>query len=119
MRRFWSNHASATGLLRTYAARKGVPYEGLDGLAFFAAYDAGEPEAHAALEDFGEMTAVGIYAIGGGIRARPEVTEVIRRKLDDIYTVIPFNAFCKPEIVRCRYGNDANLIGALRFALNR
>ena len=130
MRRFWSNHASATGLLRTYAARKGVPYEGLDGLAFFAAYDAGEPEAHAALEDFGEMTAVGIYAIqtvldleryaiGGGISARPEVTEVIRRKLDDIYTVIPFNAFCKPEIVRCRYGNDANLLGALRFALNR
>ena len=126
----WANHASATGLLRAYAARKGIPAEGLDGLQFFAAYDAGEPEAAAALADFGEMTAAGIYsvqsvldlgryAIGGGISARPEVTDIVRIKLDEIYAAIPFTAFGKPEIVRCRYGNDANLIGALRFLLQK
>ena len=126
----WANHASATGLLRAYAARKGIPAEGLDGLQFFAAYDAGEPEAAAALADFGEMTAAGIYsvqsvldlgryAIGGGISARPEVTDIVRTKLDEIYAAIPFTAFGKPEIVRCRYGNDANLIGALRFLLQK
>ena len=58
------------------------------------------------------------YAIGGGISARPEVTGIIRAKLDEIYAAVPFTAFGKPEIVRCRYGNDANLIGALRFALH-
>lgn len=129
MDRFWSAHASATGLLRVYAERKGIPADGLDGVQFFAAYDAGEPEAAAALDDFGEMTAAGIYAIqsvldleryaiGGGISARPEVTDVIRRKLDDIYAGISFSPFRKPEVVRCRYGNDANLLGALRFALH-
>ncbi len=95
----------------------------------FAAYDAGEPEAADALAEFGEMTAAGIYgvqsvldlgrfAIGGGISARPEVTDIIRTKLDAIYAAVPFTAFGKPEIVRCRYGNDANLIGALRFLLS-
>ena len=127
--RFWSVHASATGLLLAYARRKNIPMEGLDGLQFFAAYDAGEPEAAAALAEFGEMTAAGIYAvqsvldleryaIGGGISARPEVTDIIRAKLDAIYESIHFTAFGKPEIVRCRYGNDANLIGALRFLLD-
>ena len=125
---FWASHASASGLLQAYASRKGVPVGELDGLKFFAAYDAGDPDAAAALEQFGEMTAAGIYAvqsvldlerfaIGGGISARPEVTDVIRRKLDDIYAAIPFTAFGKPEVVRCKYGNDANLIGALRFLL--
>ena len=129
MDRFWSVHASATGLLLAYARRKNIPMEGLDGLQFFAAYDAGEPEAAASLAEFGEMTAAGIYAvqsvldleryaIGGGISARPEVTDIIRAKLDTIYESIHFTAFGKPEIVRCRYGNDANLIGALRFALH-
>ncbi len=126
----WSAHMSATGLANHYAALRGVPAEGLDGIRFFAAYDAGEPEARQALEDFGQMAAAGIYAlqvvldlekiaIGGGISARPEVTGVIRRKVDELYRVISITPFGKPEIVRCRYGNDANLIGALRFLLHR
>ena len=120
-----------TTVSNTYAEEIKTPFygEGLDGLKFFAAYDAGEPEAAEALAAFGEMTAAGIYAIqsmldleryaiGGGISARPEVTDIIRAKLDTIYESIHFTAFGKPEIVRCRYGNDANLIGALRFLLD-
>ena len=37
--------------------------------------------------------------------------------MDDLYAAIPYTAFGKPEVVPCRYGNDANLIGALRFLL--
>ena len=125
----FAQHASATGLLAAYAARKGLESAaGLDGLAFFAAYDAGDADAAAALDTFAAVTAAGIYAIqsvldlgryaiGGGISARPEVVGSIRRKVDDLYTAIPYTAFGKPEIVPCRYGNDANLIGALRFLL--
>ena len=126
----WAHYASATGLLHQYAIRKGVDPAGLDGLQFFAAYDAGEKEAVEALDTFGEMTAAGIYAvqsvldleryaIGGGISARPEVTGIIREKLGQLYDAIFFTPFGKPEVVHCKYGNDANLLGALRFFLEQ
>ena len=94
----------------------------------FVGYDAGEPEARAALEEFGRYAAAGIYtiqsvldsqriAIGGGISARPEIVQEIARAVDRQYAAISFTAFGKPEIVRCQFGNDANLIGALAFHL--
>ena len=128
--RMWAHHMSATGLLWRYAVRKGLPHfhHGVDGFAFFKAYDAGEAEAVEALADFARIAAAGIYAvqsvldlqryaIGGGISARPEVTEAIRTALDAQFTAVPFTPFGKPEVVRCRFGNDANLIGALHFLL--
>lgn len=126
----WVNYMSATGLLGIYAACKGqekaIP--GVDGIAFFAAYDNGEAEAKEALEIFGRYAAAGIYsiqsvldvqrfAIGGGISARPEVTETIRQHVDAQFASIPFTSFGKPEVVQCHYGNDANLIGAVSFHL--
>lgn len=127
----WADSMSATGLLWRYAVRKGLPKtgHGIDGLAFFKAYDRGEPEAAEALKDFAERAAAGIYAvqsvldlqrvaIGGGISVRPEVTDAIRQAVDEQFAAIPFTPFGKPEIVRCKYGNDANLIGALRFHLD-
>ncbi len=128
----WTSYTSTTGLLRLYAKRKGLPEHGhgVDGFQFFQAYDAGEPEAAEAFEEFGRYTAAGIhavqavldlqrFAIGGGISARPEVTEKIRQCVDRQFEVIPFTPFGKPEIVACKYGNDANLIGALSFHLQR
>ncbi|MCI8401912.1 MAG: ROK family protein [Lachnospiraceae bacterium] len=128
----WTNHTSASGLLGKYAVRKGLPAlgHGIDGFAFFEAYDAGEQEAIDAFEEFGQYTAAGIYgiqsvldlqrfAIGGGISARPEVTQKIRECVDRQFASIPFTPFGKPEVAPCRYGNDANLIGALSFHLNR
>lgn len=127
---FWTGLASASGLLHTYAHRRGIPAEGLDGMQFFAAYDAGEPEAAETLNIFGRQAAAGIYAvqtvldvqrfaIGGGISARPEVTDVIRESLDQLFRLVPVMPVACPEIVPCRYGNDANLIGALRFYLDQ
>lgn len=57
------------------------------------------------------------FAIGGGISVRPEVTNIIRETLDELFALFPATPFAKPEIETCRYGNDANLIGALRFHL--
>ena len=45
--------------------------------------------------------------------------ETIRECLEEKYNAFPYVPFGKPEIVNCRYGNDANLIGALRFHLER
>ena len=102
----------------------------VDGIGLFEAYDAGDPAAHEALKEFGRNVAAGIYtiqavldlqryAIGGGISARQEVTDVIREALDELFASIPFTPFGKPEIVTCHYRNDANLLGALRFHLSR
>ena len=128
----WVGYMSATGLLRLYARQKALTgtQPALDGIAFFRAYDAGEPEAVATLAEFGRYAAAGIYslqavldvqsiAIGGGISARPEVTQTIRAAVDRQFEVVPITPFAKPEIVSCRYGNDANLIGALSFHLKR
>lgn len=132
MEAIWADYMSASGLLRLYGLRKGLegPVPGVDGIAFFEAYDNGEAEAAAALEDFGKMAAAGIYsvqsvldverfAIGGGISARPEITETIKRAVDRQFESIPFTPFGKPEVVQCCHGNDANLIGALAFHLDR
>ncbi len=128
---YWASIASASGLVGTYAVKKGMDFfdNPLDGIQFFEAYDAGDEDAKAALEEFGKMVATGIFslqsvldtqriAIGGGISARKEVTDIIREKVDVAYEISPFPApFGKPEIVTCKYRNDANLIGALRFHL--
>lgn len=127
MKLLWAGTASASGLLGSYMVRKGLgPEAGLDGIQFFEAYDAGEPEAREALKDLGRNVAAGIYAIqavldlqryaiGGGISARREVTDIVRESLDQLFADIAMTPFSKPEVVTCRYGNDANLLGALYF----
>jgi len=131
IRALWAGRASTGVLLGTYKAMKQGKVEGeLNGITFFEAYDAGDEMAHAALEMIGKNAAAGIYsvqsvldlqrfAIGGGISARPEVTEVIRRELDQIFENVMFTPFSKPEIVTCVHHNDANLIGALGFYLDQ
>lgn len=124
----WSDWMSAKGLLDHYTSRRGLPEGSVDGYAFFDAYEAGEPEAADTLRTFGEMAAAGIYslqavldlqriAIGGGISARPEVTRVIREAVTRQFAAVPCTPMPAPEIVTCRYGNDANLLGALQFHL--
>ena len=96
----------------------------------FDAYDAGDEDAKAVLEDYGRWAAAGIinlqavldlprYAIGGGISARPEATTLIRKNVDRIFELHQGLPFSKPEIVTCQFGNEANLIGALAFYLRR
>ena len=125
----WSDGASATSLIMEYATRKGIDPKEMDGIRFFEAYDSNDPDAVETLEHFGKITAAGLFslqsildleriAIGGGISARKEVTDTIRRCVDEKYDA-PFIPFAKPDIVTCKYGNDANLIGALSFHLNR
>ena len=59
------------------------------------------------------------YAIGGGISARPETTSLIRDAVDKLFEMHPYLPFSKPEIVTCKFGNEANLIGALAFHLQK
>lgn len=123
----WANRISAAAISKAYAARKGL--ESADGIMLFDAYEAGDEDAKAVLDEFAFQAATGImslqatldlqrYAIGGGISARPETTELIRKAFDGLYDPLAeFMPYGKPEIVMCRFGNEANLIGALAFHL--
>lgn len=129
----YAGYGSATGLVALYAAKKGIPMDQafgtINGVTFFEAYDAGEKEAIETLEEYGLNAAVGInsvqcvldlerYAIGGGISARKEVTDSIRKGIDKLFAGQMPLPFSKPEIVTCQFRNDANLIGALAFLLD-
>ena len=124
----WTGQISASAITAKYAWLKQL--EHADGIMLFDAYDAGDEVAKDILEEFGRRAAAGIlslqsvldlerYAIGGGISARPETTELIRKAVDDLFDpCADFLPFGKPEIVTCKFGNEANLIGALAFHLN-
>ncbi len=122
----WTGHISALSITSQYAKRKGL--DKADGIMLFDAYDAGDEDAVAVLNDYAVWAAAGIinlqsvldlprYAIGGGISARPETTTLIRDAVDKIFAIRNGLPFSKPEIVTCKFGNEANLIGALAFHL--
>ena len=125
----WAAHISAGSITGKYGAIKGI--EKADGIMLFDAYDAGDPVAQDVLKTFGEEAAAGIcslqsvldlerYAIGGGISARPETTQIIRDAVDALFDpYVDFLPYGKPEIVTCKFGNEANLIGALAFHLQK
>ena len=118
---------STSNLLKWYRARKALPEDApLDGRSFFAAANAGEPEALEVLRRFCHAVAVQIYnltvlldvekvAIGGGISAAEALLPAIQAELDWLFERCTVMPAVKPELVRCRYGNDANLIGALKL----
>lgn len=125
---WWTGHISAHSITKAYARRKGL--EKADGIMLFDAYDAGDEDAIAVLDDYAKWASSGIlslqsvldverYAIGGGISARPETTSLIREKVDWLFDRNPYYPFSRPQVVTCTYGNEANLIGALAFHLNR
>ena len=51
-------------------------------------------------------------ALGGGISARQSFIDAIQDKLDEIFADAP-DFLPRPNIVACKYHNDANLYGAL------
>lgn len=95
----------------------------------FDAYEAGDEDAKAVLDELAFQASVGIlnlqatpdlprYAIGDGISARPKTIELIRKAADDLFDPLAaFLPFGKPEIATCKFGNKANLIGAITFHL--
>ena len=128
----WAGKASASGLIAAYAAEKQLPAHGPQptGEEIFAAYAAGEPEACRALKKFARRVALGIIglqsvldvervAIGGGISAADALLPAIQTELDDLFARCPVFPMLEPGLGRCRYGNDANMIGALKLLFER
>lgn len=105
-----------------------LPYQKLtgssvDGRGFFAAVHAGDERAIDILHDYAKRMALQFFnlqamydpeviAIGGGISAQDILLTTLQEALEQLYQQIPF-AIPHAKLVRCTYGNHANLVGAI------
>lgn len=121
---YWGNQCSAKELCRLYAERIGEDPEQVGGQRVFDAYAKGSEEAKEALSIYAGNIARQLFnlqtiydpekiAIGGGISAQDALVEYIREELGKLYASCPY-VIPHAEVVRCTFGNEANLIGALQ-----
>ena len=119
----WGNTTSAAALCREYAEKIHADEKEIDGIRFFRDVDQGIGEAIEVLNHFTTRIAMQIFniqmlvdpekfAIGGGISAQPVLVEYIRANLKRLYDACPYYV-PHAEVCACKYGNDANMIGAL------
>lgn len=117
----WSVQAATYSLVKEVAKVKSVPMESIDGKEVFQLAEAGDREVLNILEEFYRKIAVGIFnlqcaidpeiiLIGGGISAREDIIDKINFYLKPL---ISQYAGLGVKIDKCKFENDANLIGAL------
>ena len=124
---------SETGSTRVLAERvadaKGLPREEMDGRKAFALADAGDADALQAVSAMYEALAMVIYnlqyaidpeifVLGGAVSERPGFAEEIGKRVDVILKDVGV-ARIRPIIRPAQFGNDANLLGAVRALLNK
>lgn len=124
---------SETGSTRVLAERvadtKGLPREEMDGRKAFALADAGDADALQAVSAMYEALAMAIYnlqyaidpeifVLGGAVSERPGFAEEIGKRVDVILKDVGV-ARIRPVIRPAQFGNDANLLGAVRALLNK
>ena len=124
---------SETGSTRVLAERvadaKGLPREEMDGRKAFALADAGDADALQAVSAMYEALAMAIYnlqyaidpeifVLGGAVSERSGFAEEIGKRVDVILKDVGV-ARIRPVIRPAQFGNDANLLGAVRALLNK
>lgn len=118
---WWAAINGSKGLLAFVQRCRGSS-ESFSGEEIFAMAKDGNEAVLEAISQFSEAVAVQLFnmqcicdaekvAIGGGISAQPLLLEKINQKFDELYDEFPYPIY-RPEIVPCRFRNDANLIGA-------
>jgi len=118
----WAVRNGIAGLLNRVQEKLGTE-EKLTGHEIFAMANEGNQAVIEAVDQFAKEVAIQIFnihvifdcekvAIGGGISAQPLLLALIQKNFDEIFANLGFE-LAKPEIVPCKFRNDANLIGAL------
>lgn len=120
-------HNTHTALTNNYAKHVGINKEGLNGKIFFENLD---NEKLVVLENFSRNLANQIYnfqcildlekvLIGGGISQQPILIEMIQESVNNVFNSMHQFRVVPVEVVACKYGNDANLIGAVENYHNK
>lgn len=124
----WGSKSGSKALLSAAAKAKNIPVEELDGYKVFKYANNKDEDIIKVLDEFTYNLAVQIFnlqcildpeviAIGGGISSQDILIEYIQKNVDKYHGNLKFGKFKldvpKPNVVRCEFRNDANLIGAL------
>lgn len=120
--KLWATQNSALNLGKRLSVAKGLDEKTYDGETFFEMVNNNDYDAIEILKDFAYSAAIHLYnlqfifdpdviCIGGGISEQPSLIQEIQNQVDELFAQIP--PICKPNIVKCKYNNDSNLLGAL------
>jgi len=120
---FYASEISASVFQKTCAKILNMPVEDVTGEMIFDLIDENDDEMLDALYKFAHGVAVKIFnlqmlfdperfALGGGISKRQSFIDAVNDKLDELFEKAP-EFLPRPQVVACKYHNDANLFGAL------
>lgn len=120
---FWAGQAGYMGLLVPVSNLKQIPLEDLNGHKVFKMANDGDEEVLKILDDYCYRMVIQLFnlqyiydpekiAIGGGISSQNILIEYIQKNVEKYEKSLKFN-IVTPEVVRCKFMNDSNLIGAL------
>ena len=123
VKNWWGFISGSQELIGNAAKVKNIPVEELDGYTVFEYANNKDEEILKVLDDFTYKLAVQIFnlqcildpevlAIGGGISSQDILIEYIQKNVDKYHKSFKLDV-PKPNVVRCKFKNDANLIGAL------
>ena len=113
----------ALGFQKSCAKLLGKPPEEVTGEMIFDLIDANNADMLDALHKYAHGVAMMIFnlqvifdperfALGGGISERQSFIDAVQYELGELYKNVP-DYLPRPEVVACKYHNDANLFGAL------
>lgn len=120
---------SAIGMVSQIAESKGLKSDELDGIQAFEYIKNNDSDAVEIIDKYTKNLAVQIYnlqclfdpekiCIGGGISAQDILIDYIIKNVKSYYRNLNLG-LPEPEVVRCKFGNDSNQIGALYKMLSQ
>jgi predicted NBD/HSP70 family sugar kinase len=129
VKNWWGFISGSQELIGNAAKVKNIPVEELDGYTVFEYANNKDEEILKVLDDFTYKLAVQIFnlqcildpevlAIGGGISSQDILIEYIQKNVDKYHKSLKLDV-PKPNVVRCEFRNDSNLIGALYNFITR
>ena len=119
----YGNDIGALAFQKNCAKILGMPLEEVTGEMIFGLIDDNDDEMLDALYKFAHGVAVKIFnlqmlfdperfALGGGISEQQSFIDAVQDQVDELCrNALPY--LPRPEVVACKYHNDANLLGAL------
>jgi predicted NBD/HSP70 family sugar kinase len=125
----WGGQAGYMGLIMPVSKIKNIPKEELNGKKIFKMARDGDEDVLKILDDYCYKMAIQLFnlqyiydpekiAIGGGISADDLLMEYIQKNIDKYEKSLEYNIVI-PTVVRCKFRNDSNLIGALHHFITK
>lgn len=121
--RTFSEVASTNSIVKRVATAKNADPLMWTGEAVFQHADEGDEDCIQAIAEFYRMLAIGLYNIqyiydpeiillGGGISSREDILSSLNKEMDEVVKQIAV-ATITPDVKKCHFVEDANLIGAV------